>query len=95
MTEGDGEPDRPYPVAGPQGEQVHLHPATRIAWREREDTIDVFIDGGHCEVPLNALRHLIALCSGEWIQRGELALTSETLFETLCEAGALADKDST
>jgi 50S ribosomal protein L16 3-hydroxylase len=95
MTEGDGEPDHPYPVAVLHGERVRLHPATRIAWREREDTIDVFIDGGHCEAPLNALGHLIALCSGEWIQRRELARTNETLFETLCEASALTDEDST
>ena len=93
ITEGDGEPNHPSPVTAPQGEQVRLHPAIRIAWRERELTIDVFIDGGHCEVPLNALGHLIALCSGEWIQSRELARTSETLFETLYEAGALTDED--
>ena len=93
ITEGDGEPDHPYQVVTLQGEQVRLHPTTRIAWREREDLIDVFIDGGRCEVPLNALGHLIALCSGEWIQRRELAGTSETLFEALCEAGALTDED--
>jgi len=95
MTEGDREPDHTYPVAAVQGEQIRLHPGARIAWREREDTIDVFIDGGHYEAPLNALGHLIALSSGEWIQRRELARTTETLFETLCEAGALTDEDST
>ena len=95
ITEGDGEPNQAYPFTALRGEQVRLHPAIRIAWREREDTIDVFIDGGHCEVPMNALGHLIALCGGEWIQRRELARTSETLFETLCEAGALMDEDST
>ena len=93
MTESEREPDHHYPVATLQGERVRLHPATRIAWRERKDTIDVFIDGGHCEVSLNALGHLIALCSGEWILRRELAGTSETLFEVLCDAGALTDED--
>ena len=53
----------------------------------------MFIDGDHCEVPLNTLGHLIALCNGEWILRRKLAGTSETLFEALCEAGALTDED--
>ena len=95
MTEGGGEPDHTLRVAAVQGDQVRLHPATRIAWRERKDAIDVFIDGGHFEVPLNALEHLMALCNGDWIQRCELIDATETLFETLCETGALTDEDLT
>ena len=68
-----------------------MPPQNRVAGAGRP--IDVFIDGDHCEMPLNALGHLITLCSGEWIQRGELARTSEALFEALCEAGALTDED--
>ena len=95
MTEGGGEPDHTLRVAAVQGDQVRLHPATRIAWRERKDAVDVFIDGGHFEVPLNALEHLMALCNGDWIQRCELIDATETLFETLCETGALTDEDLT
>ena len=95
VTEVGGDVDSLHPQAAPQADEVRLHPATRIAWREREDTIDVFIDGGHFEVPLNGLEHLMALCNGGWIQRSELIEASETLFDTLCETGALTDEDLT
>ena len=95
ITEGGGEPDSAHLQVALQGDQVRLHPATRIAWWEREDTIDVFIDGGHFEVPLNSLEPLMALCSGEWVQRHELAEATETLFEALRETGALTDEDFT
>jgi len=95
MTEGSGDPDHTYPLDAPQGDQLRLHPATRIAWRERESTIDMFIDGEHFEVPLNSLKPLMALCSGEWVQRRELAEATETLFAALRETGALTDEDFT
>ena len=53
----------------------------------------MFIDGGHFEAPLNALEHLMALCNGDWIQRRELIDATETLFDMLCETGALTDED--
>ena len=53
----------------------------------------MFIDGIHFEVPLTSLEQLIALCNGEWVQRQELAKATETLFEMLCETGALTDED--
>ena len=95
MTEGGGDPDHTYPLDAPQGDQLRLHPATRIAWRERESTIDMFIDGEHFEVPLNSLKPLMALCSEEWVQRRELAEATETLFAALRETGALTDEDFT
>ena len=93
MTEGGGDSDSAHLQAAPQGDQVRLHPAARIAWRERDESIDVFIDGIHFEVPLTSLEQLIALCNGEWVQRQELAEATETLFEMLCETGALTDED--
>ena len=59
------------------------------------DGFDVFIDGGHFEAPLSALEHLMALCNGDWIQRRELIDATETLFDMLCETGALTDEDNT
>lgn len=93
VTEGTGEPEHTQTLAAVQGDQVRLHPATRIAWCEQEKNIDVFIDGGHFEVPLNSLKHLMTLCNGDWIQRRELAEANESLFEALCETGALTDED--
>ena len=93
VTESGEDPDNTHLQAALQGDRVCLHPATRIAWREREDSIDVFIDGSHCEVPLSALEHLMALCNGDWIQRRELFDATETLFDMLCETGALTDED--
>ena len=81
VTESGEDPDNTHLQAALQGDRVCLHPATRIAWREREDSIDVFIDGGHFEVPLSALEHLMALCNGDWIQRRELIDAAETLFD--------------
>ena len=95
VTEVGEDLDNTHLPAALQADQVRLHPAIRIAWREREDRIDVFINGSHFEAPLNALEHLMALCNGDWIQRCELIDATETLFETLCETGALTDEDLT
>ena len=95
VTEVGEDLDNTHLPAALQADQVRLHPAIRIAWREREDRIDVFINGSHFEAPLNALEHLMALCNGGWVQRRELAEATETLFETLCETGALTDEDLT
>ena len=93
ITDGGGNPEHNNPLAAAQGDQVRLHPATRIAWREQDDTIDVFINGGHFEVPLSALEHLMALCNGNWVSRLELAEANRTLFEALGETDALIDED--
>ena len=95
VTEARGDLDNTHLQAALQGDQVRLHPATRIAWREREDSIDVFIDGGYFEAPLSALEHLMALCNGDWVQHRELTESNESLFERLCETGALTDQDIT
>ena len=93
VTEVGEDLDNTRLPAALQADQVRLHPATRIAWREREDSIDVFVDGGHFEAPLSALEHLMALCNGDWIQRRELIDGTETLFDMLCETGSLTDED--
>ena len=95
ITEGDGDTDHTHHPAAVHADQVRLNPATRIAWRQREKTIDMFIDGSHFEVPLNSLKPLMALCSGAWVQRRELAEATEILFQALRETGALTDEDFT
>ena len=95
MTEGRKDHDHSREPTVTQSDQVRLHPATRIAWSAQEECIDLFIDGDHFEVPLTSLEQLMAICSGVWVQRRELAEASETLFETLWETGALTDEDST
>ena len=93
ITEGSGERDQNHEPTVLLSDQVRLHPATRIAWMEREESIDLFVDGAHFEVPLTSAEKLIAVCGGDWVSRRELAEEAETLYENLCQTGALTDED--
>ena len=95
VTEGRDERDQIRDATVRLTGQVRLHPATKIAWIEREENIDLFIDGSHFHLPLTSLDRLIAVCSGGWVNRSELAGENETLYETLCETNALTDEDTT
>jgi 50S ribosomal protein L16 3-hydroxylase len=95
ITEGSGERDQTHEPTVLLSDQVRLHPAARIAWLAREESIDLFIDGAHFEVPLALVDKLIAVCSGDWVTRRELAEEAETLYEHLCETGALTDEGFT
>jgi ribosomal protein L16 Arg81 hydroxylase len=95
VTEGGEERDQTHEPTVGLSDQVRLHPAARIAWLAQEESIDLFVDGAHFEVPLTSVDKLIAVCGGDWVTRRELAEEAETLYENLCETGALTDEDST
>ena len=73
---------------------VRLSADTLLAWRERNDSLDVFIDGDCIAVSSHALPHLMALCSGDTIAQQALDTACPTLSEALSECQALvADPD--
>jgi len=82
-----------YPIGPVAGDSVRLNPASRVAWMEKADAIDVFVDGEHRSVPLNAIRSVIPLCEGQWMSHKALREDAPELYEYLEERNALTDED--
>ena len=69
--------------------KVRLSADTRLAWREHNDSLDVFIDGDCIDVSSYALPYLMALCSGDTIEPQALDIACPTLSDALSECQAL------
>jgi hypothetical protein len=68
---------------------LQLHPEHKVAWMERRDRVDLFVDGTHFEIPLSELSYAISLCSGDSCDRTALADKAAGLYEILSDTGAL------
>ena len=76
------------------GPCVRLSGRTRVAWTEREQHLDVFINGETFEVPSSAIHNLMALCRQEHLVLAHLADADETLLTALVAMGAIEDCDN-
>lgn len=79
------------PPSVPMGPSLRLSHHVRIAWTEREQHLDVFINGDTFEVPATAMQNLMALCRGKSVQRLDLARHDEALYQALVMMSALED----
>lgn len=86
--------DNAYITAPVIGESVRLNPASRVAWMEKSDALEVFVDGEHRPIPLFGMKWIIPLCQGEWVPRQTLCNDAPPLYEYLDEHNALIDEDS-
>ena len=68
---------------------VRLSADTRLAWRECDDRLDVFIDGECLAISPHALPYLMALCSGDTVGQQALDTACPILSEALSECQAL------
>ena len=89
-----GDQDNLYPTTSIVGESVRLTPTSRVAWMERADAIDVFVDGEYRSIPLKAIRWVIHLCEGQWATQQALREDAPELYEYLEERNALTDEDA-
>jgi len=89
-----GDQDDLYPTAPVVGESVRLNPTSRVAWMERADAIDVFVDGEYRSMPLKSIRWVIPLCEGQWATQQALREDAPELYEYLEERNALTDEDA-
>lgn len=69
--------------------KVRLSADTRLAWRDHNERLDVFIDGECIPVSSHALPYLMALCSGNTIEQQALDTACPTLSDALSESQAL------
>ena len=89
-----GDQDDLYPTTPIVGESVRLTPTSRVAWMERADAIDFFVDGEYRSIPLKAIRLVIPLCEGQWATQQALREDAPELYEYLEERNALTDEDA-
>jgi len=82
------------PPSLPIGPLLRLSRDARIAWTEREQHLDVFINGDTFAVPARAMQNLMALCRGESVQRLDLSSHDEELYDALVMMGALEDDET-
>ena len=68
---------------------LQLHPEHKVAWMERSEHVDLFVDGTHFEIPLSELSSAISLCSGDSCDRKALSDKAAELYEILSDTGAL------
>ena len=85
----EGGNETPAPHIAIRPDLVKLHSGTRLAWRERSDRIDLFINGDYHAVPLGALTYAIALCQGDSLDRETLAREASELYDILTKQDAL------
>jgi 50S ribosomal protein L16 3-hydroxylase len=78
----------------PMGPLLRLSHHVRIAWTEREQHLDVFINGDTFVVPATAMQNLMALCRGESLQRHDLCRHDEALYDALVMMSALEDDET-
>jgi 50S ribosomal protein L16 3-hydroxylase len=69
--------------------RVRLSADTRLAWREHNDSLDVFIDGECIAASSYALPYLMALCSGDSVEQQALDAACPILSDALSESQAL------
>ena len=77
----------------PQDDFVRLSPTTRIAWTAQAQHIDLFVMGEHTEIPTEELKYLVTLCRGDWLERTSMLEEADTLYQYLCQKGALTDEE--
>lgn len=76
------------PLIGPF---VRLSGHARLAWTEREQHLDVFINGDTFVVPHRAIQTIITLCRGKPVALDTLIEPDRELFDALIVMGALED----
>ena len=79
-----------------EGVEKHavLSADTRLAWREHNDSLDVFIDGECIAASSYALPYLMALCSGDSVEQQALDAACPILSDALSESQALVTDPS-